>query len=110
VIRALDGPLASIREIRPHELAAAGAREPFVSMWIAVRSALRSVLEHVTLADLAAGELPPTIAALAADPDSWDPHLPPPPATPAHGSVAATRSGVRGRGSSPRPGRPATNS
>ena len=77
IIRALDGPLASIRGIRPHELAAEGVREPFISMWVAVRAALRSVLEHVTIADLAAGQLPPAVAALAADPDSWDAHRPP---------------------------------
>ena len=43
-------------------------------MWIAVRAALRDVLEHVTVADLAAGALPPELAAVAADPDAWDPH------------------------------------
>jgi Rrf2 family protein len=74
VIRALEGPLASVRGIRPHELAADGEQEPFVSLWIAVRAALRSVLEEVTVADLAAGRLPPSVAALAADPDAWDPH------------------------------------
>ena len=34
----------------------------------------RSVLEHITIADLAAGRLPTRIANVAADPDSWDPH------------------------------------
>jgi DNA-binding IscR family transcriptional regulator len=72
VIRALDGPLASIRGVRPHELAAdEGGREPFVSMWVAVRASLRAVLEHVTIADLAAGTLPEPIAALVADEDAW---------------------------------------
>ena len=51
-----------------------GDREPFVSLWIAVRAALRSVLEGVTIADLAAGRLPDAVAALAARPDAWDPH------------------------------------
>jgi Rrf2 family protein len=74
VIRALDGPLASVRGVRPHELAQQGGREPFISMWIAVRAVLRSVLEHITIADLAAGRLPTRIANFAADPDSWDPH------------------------------------
>jgi Rrf2 family protein len=74
VIRSLEGPLASVRGVRPHQLAAAGEREPFVSLWVAVRAAVRSVLEHVTIAELAAGELPEPIAILAADPDSWDPH------------------------------------
>jgi Rrf2 family protein len=72
VIRAVDGPLASVRGVRPHELAAAGEREPFVSLWVAVRASLRSVLEHVTIADLAAGRLPRRIQGLADRPDSWD--------------------------------------
>jgi Rrf2 family protein len=76
VIRALEGPLASVRGVRPHELDHLGGQEPFVSLWIAVRAALRSVLEHVTIADLAAGQLPPSIGELAADPDAWDPHRP----------------------------------
>ncbi len=74
VIRALEGPLASVRGVRPHELPADGEQEPFVSLWIAVRASLRSVLEHVTIADLAAGALPTDVARLAADPDAWDPH------------------------------------
>jgi Rrf2 family protein len=74
VIRVLDGALASVRGIRPHELPTTGAREPLVEMWVAVRAALRSILEHVTIADLARGELPPHIAAIARDPDAWDPH------------------------------------
>ena len=76
VIRALDGPLASVRGVRPHELPTEGGHEPFISMWIAVRAALRSVLEHVTIGDLANGRLPDEIAALAAQPDAWDPHRP----------------------------------
>jgi Rrf2 family protein len=72
IIRAVDGPLASVRGVRPHELAAAGEEDTFVALWIAVRAALRSVLERVTLADLAAGELPAEVAALASDPDAWD--------------------------------------
>lgn len=74
VIRALDGPLASIRGVRPHDLGEEGGREPFISMWIAVRASLRLVLEHVTVADLASGQLPPHIARIADDPDSWDAH------------------------------------
>jgi Rrf2 family protein len=74
VIRALEGPLSVVRGVRPHELAAEGEPEPFVSLWVAVRASIRSVLEAVTIADLAAGRLPPPVAALAADPDAWDPH------------------------------------
>jgi Rrf2 family protein len=64
VIRAVDGPLATVRGVRPHELPDDGEREPFVSLWIAVRAALRSVLEHVTIADLASGSLPPDVQTL----------------------------------------------
>jgi Rrf2 family protein len=76
IIRVLDGPLASVRGVPPHELGQQGAREPFISMWIAVRASLRSVLEHITIADLASGSLPTQIALIAQDPDAWDPHRP----------------------------------
>jgi Rrf2 family protein len=71
VIRAVDGPLASVRGLRPHELADEGVSEPFISLWIAVRAVLRSVLEHVTVGDLANGHLPAAIQALATD-DAWE--------------------------------------
>lgn len=71
VIRVLEGPLASVRGIRPHDLAANGVDEPFVSLWVAVRVSLRSVLEAVTVADLADGQLPPPVIALLEDPDAW---------------------------------------
>jgi Rrf2 family protein len=73
VIRTLEGPLASVRGVRPHQLADEGEREPFVSLWVAVRAALRSVLEHVTIQDLADGKMPPPIAKIVQDPDAWDP-------------------------------------
>jgi Rrf2 family protein len=73
VVRVLDGPLASVRDLLPHELPDHGVREPFVSLWIAMRAALRSVLEQVTIADLAAGDLPPEVAAWSADPAAWAP-------------------------------------
>ena len=71
IIRVLEGPLASVRGIRPHELEADGVQEPFVSLWVAVRVSLRSVLEHVTVADLAAGSLPDDVAARLAEPGAW---------------------------------------
>lgn len=71
VIRVLEEPLASVRGLRPDELAGEGAPEAQVSLWIAVRAALRSVLEHVTIADLAAGELPPDVTRLVAEPAAW---------------------------------------
>jgi Rrf2 family protein len=71
VIRAVDGPLASIRGQRPEDVAYQGASEPLQEVWIAVRASLRSVVEHVTLADLAGGKLPPSVGKLARDPEAW---------------------------------------
>jgi hypothetical protein len=39
-----------------------------------MRANLRAVLEELTLADVASGELPREIAAIAADPDAWESH------------------------------------
>lgn len=74
VIRAVDGPLANVRGIRSEQVQYEGSAKPLRDVWVAVRASLRSVLEQVTLADLARGELPESVAALAADPDAWAPH------------------------------------
>jgi Rrf2 family protein len=71
VIRAVDGPLATVRGERPERTTYPGAAEPLQRVWIAVRTNLREVVERVTLADLASGELPTHVATLAAEPDSW---------------------------------------
>jgi hypothetical protein len=39
-----------------------------------VRASLRAVLEEVTLADVARGELPSAVRELVADPEAWAPH------------------------------------
>jgi Rrf2 family protein len=74
VIRAIDGPLANVSGTRPQALAFDGTAEPMREVWIAVRAALRGVLEHVTLADVVAGELPDHVRELLADEDAWLPH------------------------------------
>ena len=74
VIRAIDGPLAGVSGTRPESLAFEGTAEPMRDVWIAVRAALRGVLEQVTLADVVAGELPANVRALVADEDAWVPH------------------------------------
>ena len=71
VIRAVEGPLASVRGGRPEDVEYAGAAEPLAQVWIAVRASLRAVVERVTLADIAAGRLPPRIMELAEDPEAW---------------------------------------
>ncbi len=71
VIRAVDGPLASVRGQRPEDVHYDGAAAPLQSVWLAVRSALREVLEHVTLADVATGCLPEPVSRRAAEPHVW---------------------------------------
>lgn len=65
VIRAIDGPLANVHDTSLSALSYRGPAAPLVEVWMAVRTALRSVLERVTLADLAAGHLPPDVEAMA---------------------------------------------
>jgi len=74
VIRAVDGPLANVRGVRSEQVRYDGSAERLRDVWVAVRAALRNVLERVTLADVARGELPRPVAELAADPDAWAPH------------------------------------
>jgi Rrf2 family protein len=74
VIRAVEGPLASVRGERPEALSYRGSAEPLGLVWVAVRANLRAVLEAVTLADLAAGELPASVTVLTEDADAWAPH------------------------------------
>jgi Rrf2 family protein len=71
IIRAVEGPLASVRGQRPEDVPYRGAAEPLQGVWIALRGALRGVLEVTTVADIAAGELPPAVVQLAEDPEAW---------------------------------------
>jgi Rrf2 family protein len=74
VIRAVEGPIANVRGVGPERVEYAGSAAPLRDVWIAVRANLRGVLENVTIADLARGELPGPIAQLASDPEAWLPH------------------------------------
>jgi len=74
IMRAMDGPLAAVRDVRPENLAYGGAAETLPQVWIAVRAALRNVLERVTVADVVAGRLPRSVGKLLDDPEAWKPH------------------------------------
>ena len=71
VIRALEGPLAQVRGLRPETTTYQGAAQHLQDAWIAVRAGLRAVLEHITIEQVATGELSPEIAQLVAGPGSW---------------------------------------
>ena len=63
-MRAVEGPLADLRGEPPEELDYPGDGEVLRRLWVATRASLRTVLEHVTVADLAAGELPDPVDGL----------------------------------------------
>ena len=65
VIRAIDGPLANVHDSSLAALEYEGAAHGLKEVWMAVRAALRSVLELVSLADMAKGELPDRVKELA---------------------------------------------
>jgi Rrf2 family protein len=71
IIRAVEGPLASVRGERPEDIDYPDGAATLQRAWIAVRTSLRSVAETVTLADLAAGKLPAPVEKLAADRKNW---------------------------------------
>ena len=71
VIRAVDGPLANVRGDRPEEVRYPGSAEHLTDVWIAVRAALREVLEQTTLDDLVSGNLPPRVGELIGTADAW---------------------------------------
>jgi Rrf2 family protein len=72
VIRAVEGPLVGVRGQRPEEVEYQGSAESLQQVWIALRANLRKVLEHVTVADVAAGKLPKEIVALTRQEEAWE--------------------------------------
>jgi DNA-binding IscR family transcriptional regulator len=71
VIRAVEGPIAHVQSAPPESISYRGHAEHLAEVWIAVRAALRGVLEQVTLADVVSGNLPPVVEHFAASPDAW---------------------------------------
>ena len=67
VLRCIDGPLASVRDIGLGELRYSGPTAGLADVWRALRASMRSVLEETTVADVAAGKLPDHVAGLAKD-------------------------------------------
>ena len=70
VIRFVEGALADVRGEPPEEVPYSGAAAALQDVWIATRATLRSVLEVVTIADIASGRLPDAVRRLASLPDA----------------------------------------
>ena len=71
VLRVVSGPMAGVRGMRPESLKYEGEATHLRDVWVAVRAALREVLEHVTLGQVLRGELPPAVTRFTEDPDAW---------------------------------------
>jgi Rrf2 family protein len=71
IIRAVEGPLVGVRGQRPEEIEYVGSAESLQKVWIALRANLRKVLEHVTVAEVAAGKLPKDVLALTREEEAW---------------------------------------
>lgn len=74
VIRAVEGPLADVRGLRPEHLEFTGSATALREVWLATRVSLRRVLEHVSIADVVTGQIPSEVAVMLEDPDALIPH------------------------------------
>jgi Rrf2 family protein len=52
VIRAVEGPIATVRGSRPEDVSYTGAAARLQDVWIELRTQMRAVLEETSLADL----------------------------------------------------------
>jgi len=70
IIRAVEGPLATVRGEAADEIDYRGAAAPLREVWLALRANIRQVLESVTLATVVSNSLPEPIVTLSDDPDA----------------------------------------
>ena len=54
VIRAVEGPIATVRSSRPEDVEYVGAAAALQPLWLDLRAAMRDVLEQTSLAELVA--------------------------------------------------------
>ncbi|SCF37734.1 RrF2 family transcriptional regulator [Micromonospora mirobrigensis] len=73
ILRAVEGPLAGVRGLRPEETSYEGSAQHLPGLWVAVRAAVRRVVDEVTLAEITSGRLPAHVRRLTAQPDAWEP-------------------------------------
>jgi len=52
VIRAVEGPIATVRGVRPDDVRYGGVARALAAVWIDLRAAMRGVLDETTLADI----------------------------------------------------------
>lgn len=71
VIRAVDGPLATVRGEAPQNLRYEGTAVALQLVWITLRAEIRALLENVTVEDVATSSLPEGILRVTDDVASW---------------------------------------
>jgi Rrf2 family protein len=74
IIRAVEGPLADIRGVRPEKISFSGSAAGLRDVWLATRVGLRRVLERVSIGDVVRGSLPEDVRRLLDDPDALVAH------------------------------------
>ncbi len=71
IVRAVEGPLATVRGQGPESLTYKGEAEPLQKVWIALRANIREVMEDTTLADVVGGKLPSEVRELSEPAEAW---------------------------------------
>lgn len=64
ILRAVEGPLATVRGEAPDAISYRGDSVPLRDVWLALRVNIRQVLDTVTLADVVADRLPEPVRRL----------------------------------------------
>lgn len=71
VMRAVEGELVLVRGVAPQTLEYNDASVALRDVWVAYRSSVIAVLDGVSLADLAAGNLPEIVREFSDKPAAW---------------------------------------
>ncbi|MFL5907507.1 MAG: RrF2 family transcriptional regulator [Solirubrobacterales bacterium] len=71
IVRAVEGPLATVRGQGPESLEYKGEAKSLQNVWIALRANLRAVMDETTLADLVGTDLPPAVRELSEPAEAW---------------------------------------
>jgi Rrf2 family protein len=71
IVRAVEGPLATVRGQGPESLTYKGEAEPLQKVWIALRANIREVMEDTSLADVVGGKLPSEVRELSEPAEAW---------------------------------------
>ena len=71
IVRAVEGPLATVRGQGPESLTYRGEAELLQKVWIALRANIREVMEDTSLADVVGGKLPSEVRDLSEPAEAW---------------------------------------